>query len=307
MILDCHVHGWKYPDHFVHDFYFNKVVAHTRGQENMEEAKKHADRQAPRILASMDEAGIDRSLVIGMKSVKTLGIEVPNEFLADQVKPHSDRLSWACCVDMSEPDALSEVEHCVKGLGAVALGEIGPAYCNYRLDDRRCYPVYEVVRSLDVPLLIHAGPTLSSNAYHAHSDLVALDTLCVDFPELKVVLCHFGEPNYEEAAHLLIKHPNLFADISMMTYYAGVNPNRPARVTAPHLHLDYPLLYYFSQPARDTDKLIFGSDMENPKAALDGFGQVNGRLEKMGMPSIPKDAFHRMFHENWKRVFTKIS
>ena len=307
MILDCHVHCYRYPEHFPEDKYIQEVIIPQRGLEAAEEVRQSLPTPASKIISGMEEAGVDKSLALAIKAGATAGVDVPNDYLAEEVKPHSDKLFWACSVVMTDPGAPAEVERCVKELGAVAIGELGPAYAGYRLDDPRCYPVYEVARSLDMPLVIHAGTTIPNTSYLEHADLSALDTVCVDFPELKVVLAHFGGPFYQEASFLLMKHPNLFADVSLMAGLAGLIPGRPARVSAPFLHLDFPLLYYFSQPAGDTDKLLWGSDNEGAKGSIEGFLGVNKRLEKMGVSTIPDDALERMFHENWQRVFPKIS
>ena len=307
MIFDCHTHHFRYPDHFPDDKYVTDAIIPLRGEEAAEETRQHLDRPASVILDLMDEAGVDKSLVLGFKAPETMYIDVANNDLAEEVKPHRERLSWACCVVMTEPDAAKEVERCVKELGAAAIEEIGPGYALHRMDDPRCFPVYEVAQSLDVPILIHAGQNQPSNTLFDHGDLAALDAVCVKFPNVTIVLCHFGDPFYQEGAFLLSKHENLYADVSQMPGHAGLSPRKPARVSAPSLHIDLPLLYYFSMPLGDTDKLLWGSDMDTPKESLDGFRGVNGRLEKMGMPKIPEDALHRMFHENWQRVFTKIS
>ncbi|MBI4298587.1 MAG: amidohydrolase family protein [Chloroflexi bacterium] len=304
-ILDCHVHTWLYPDHYPGDVFLKFIGGRPPGLSEAQ-FKEASTRRAPRILKEMKEAGVDKALVVGLKSGTTLGMDVPNEFVAKEVKSYPDKLSWACAVNFLDPNAPAEVERCVKDLGAVALGEIGPGYGFFRIDDERCFPVYEVVRSLDVPMCIHAGPTIPSNTMLKYTDLEALDSVCANFPELKIVLCHFGEPHCEEAAHLMAKHTNLYADISMLPFAAGISTIFPTTVSYPYFALDHPLLFYFSVPARNRDKLIFGSDVQHPKEAIEGFQGVNPRLEKMGLPKIPQDAFDRIFHENWKQVFTKI-
>ena len=306
MIFDCHAHHFRYPEHFPDDKYVTEVIIPLRGEEAANEMRKHLDRPASVILDLMDEAGVDKSLVLGFKAPETMYIDVSNDDLAKEVKPHSDRLSWACCVVMTDPDAADEIARCVKELGAVAVGEVGPGYALHRMDDPRCFPSYEVAASLDVPILIHAGQCQPSNTFFDHGDLKALDNVCVKFPKTKIVLCHFGDPFFQEAAFLLSKHHNLYADVSLIPGHAGLTPSKTPRVPAPFLHCDMPLLYYFSMPIGDTDKLLWGSDMDTPKDSLDAFRGVNSRLEKMGMPKIPEDAMHRMFHENWQRVLTKI-
>ncbi|MBI4298627.1 MAG: amidohydrolase family protein [Chloroflexi bacterium] len=308
-ILDCHDHAWRYPEHF--------NVARLRAnlpleQRSMgeEEIKKMRDRPVEVVLNAAKEGSVDHTLILGLKSGDTIGAEVPNEWIAEAVKPYPSKLWWAAAVVMTQPGAAAEAERCIRDLGAVALGEIGPAYAHYSIDDPRCFPVYEVAQSYDIPMLIHAGPVGSRNGHVKYGDLSALDEVCINFPELKVVLCHLGgqlEPRYEQATHLLGKHPNLYADLSGMPRSAGLGtmPNPPA-VVYPFSHLDHPILFYFSHPARNQNKLLWGTDMQRSKESIEAFGGINSRLKKMGLPTIPEVALERIFHENWRPVFTKI-
>ncbi|MBI4298586.1 MAG: amidohydrolase family protein [Chloroflexi bacterium] len=310
-ILDCHVHSWRYPEHF-------NVAAVRRGlppaqrDTSDEEIKKQRDLPVETALKVMERGGVDKSLIVGLKSYDTLGAEVPNEYLAEAVKPYPGKLYWAAAVVMTDPRAAMEVEHCIRDLGAVALGEIGPGYAHYSINDPRCFPVYELARSYDIPMLIHAGVVASRNAYAKHGDLLALDEVCVKFPELKIVLCHLGEPDYIEAIHLMSKHPNLYADISGMPGRAGIGAAFGAPpVFFPYFHMDYPLLYYFTQTARYGNKLLwatdlFRADLELMKTSIEAFRTVSKRLEKQGMPKIPENLIENMLHENWKQVFTRI-
>lgn len=304
MILDCHVHSWRYPDHFPDDIYFGRLKA-MRGEEAAKESIKKADRPTSMLIEYMDEAGIDTSLVLPINFRETVGIDVPNDYTASAVKPYEGRLYWGACVNLTDPGAPAEVERCVKEMGAVALGELGPIYGHYSVADPRCYPVYEVAGSLNIPVMIHAGPALGP-VYLKYANLWDLDEVCVKFPDTTFVLCHFGEPDYELASYMVVKNRNLFADVSMMTFYSSLNDSMPAKVVSPHQHLDAPLLFYYSLPASDHDKLLFASDLEVPKQTIDFLHGVNPRLHKMGLPTIPKETFDRMIHENWQRVYTKI-
>ncbi|MBI4298905.1 MAG: amidohydrolase family protein [Chloroflexi bacterium] len=305
MILDCHLHYWRYPEHFPKDVFAQFTGARQQGQTE-EQIKERADRQADKLLREMKEAGVEKGVVLGLKSGTTLGIEVNNEDIAKALKPHAGKLYWGPGVILTDSGAADEVEHCIRDLEAVAVGEIGPGYGYFRIDDPRCFPVYEVARSYDVPISIHAGPVGPRNTYLKYGDLLALDEVCVNFPTLKVVLCHMGEPHYHEAAHLMSKHANLYADISMVPRAAGLSAMAPPPVVYPFPHLDEPLLYYFSAPARNRNKLLWASDVQNPKESMEGIRGVNGRLKKMGYPTIPEELIENMFHENWKQVFTKI-
>ena len=299
-ILDVHNHVWRYPEHF------NQAAMSRQPGQTEEQIKQLRDRPVERIVREM-EGFNELCLVVGLKSWNTLAIEVPNDYLAECVKPYPGKLWWAAAINLTDRGAAEEVERCVKELGAVSLGEIGPGYGNFRVDDPRCYSVYETCVSLDIPIIIHSGPMNDPKGYLKNGNLEALDQVCVDFPKLRVVLCHFGYPFYQLAAFLMTKLPNLYADVSLLPGRAGLGARNEPDVSYAYYELDYPFHYYFSQTAALRDKLIWATDNADHKANMDAFNGINGRLEKQGLPKIPEDSLQRMFHENWRKVFTKIS
>ncbi len=312
MILDCHMHSWRYPQHFRREVMLANQPARRR---SWSEAQFTAmwDLPIEAYLQEMEGGEVSKALLLGLRAGGSLGIEVTNDYLAQTAKAHPDRLAWACCVVPTEEGAAEEVHRCVTELGAVALGEIGPAYASYRLDDPLCFPVYEVARDLDVPLLIHAGPVQARYGHLKYGDLVAVDEVAIQFPELKVVICHLGYYRYEEAAFLVAKHENVYADISWLPQLAGMDRRGLSRylppLEYPYYHLIHPLLYYFTQSFGLTDKLLWGTDFPagSPKTSLESVRDINVWLERNGLPRLPQEAIHRLFHENWQRVLTKVS
>jgi predicted TIM-barrel fold metal-dependent hydrolase len=66
------------------------------------------------------------------------------------------------------------------------------------------------------------------------------------------------------------------------------------------------LLYYFSQPFGDPDKLLFGSDwsLGSPLRNIEVINGTNEMLRKLNLPEIPEQHLHNILHENWKKIFT---
>jgi predicted TIM-barrel fold metal-dependent hydrolase len=67
-------------------------------------------------------------MLLGLKAGATLGIEVDNAYLAEAAAQYPEHFAWACCVTPTEPGSEEEVKHCVRDLGAAAVGELGPVY-----------------------------------------------------------------------------------------------------------------------------------------------------------------------------------
>lgn len=307
MIVDCHVHFWRYPQHF------NKeamLANQPRRRRDWAEEKFQAmwDNPPEGYLAEMDGV-VEKAIILGLKSWATFGVETPNDWLAEIVQRYPDKFAWCCCVVPTQEGAVEEVERCVKEKGAVGIGELGPAYGAYYANDERCFPVYKKAMELGVPVVIHASPSQPARLRMAYGDIYAVDDIAIRFPELKIVIAHMGYYKYEDALHLVQKHENVFADISWLAGIAGLDRRAIPRylpvVNFPYYHWLHPLLYYFSQTWGPTDKLLYGTDWAavSPKEGVAILMGVNETLRKYNLPEIPEKSLHNILEENWKKVF----
>ena len=147
-------------------------------------------------------------------------IYVPNEFLAAEVAKHPNLL-WGASINPYRPDALARLDW-AKAHGAVlvkwlpSIQQIDPA-------DERLVPFYRKMAALQLPLLTHTG--------NEHSFTQATDELCdparLELPlrtGVTVIAAHaattgrfHGERSLNRLARLMVKYPNLYADISSLT------------------------------------------------------------------------------------------
>ena len=201
MIVDCHIHTWRYPEHFNRGVMLSNQPKRRQAWSD-EKFKAMWDNPVERYIEAMGDS-LGRAIIVGLKSEQTFGINTPNEYLAEEAAKYPEKLSWCCCVIPTEKGAAEEVEKCVKKHGAVGVGELGPAYGNYHVNDKSCYPVYETCQALDVPIIIHAGPSQSKRLRMKYADVLAVDDIAIDFPQLKIVICHLGYYKYEDASFLV--------------------------------------------------------------------------------------------------------
>jgi uncharacterized protein len=85
-----------------------------------------------------------------------------------------------------------------------------------RPDDRLCYPIYAKCCELELPVNVNVGvpgPRVPS----AVQDPLFLDQVCHDFPELRVVMRHGGDPWGPMCVRLLLKWPNLHYSMDAYT------------------------------------------------------------------------------------------
>nr|WP_283949818.1 amidohydrolase family protein [Limobrevibacterium gyesilva] len=97
-------------------------------------------------------------------------------------------------------------EHGIGGLRVVALYNSIPA------SDRRYYPLYAKCVELDVPVRIYTSMNYANDRPYDLGHPRHLDTVAMDFPELRIVAGLAGWPWVNDMIGLLRRHPNLYVD-----------------------------------------------------------------------------------------------
>jgi uncharacterized protein len=89
-----------------------------------------------------------------------------------------------------------------------------PGYKHFYPDDRRLDPVYEFAHRRGIPIMIHQGDTLFSDALVKFARPIYVDEPAVRFRDVSFVLCHLGNPWIDETAEIVYKNPNVYTDTS---------------------------------------------------------------------------------------------
>jgi predicted TIM-barrel fold metal-dependent hydrolase len=226
-------------------------------------------------IASMDEAGITRSLVSAWEGPR--GSLISNDEVAGFVRDAPERLVGVGSVDISRPrEAVREIRRCVRELGFRAirllpwLWELPPTHARF-------YPVYSECCELGIPFCTqvgHTGPLMPSEFGRP---IPYIDQVAIDFPDLVIVCGHIGYPWTDEMIAVATKHRNVHIDTSAYT----VRRYPPALVTYLRGH--------------GSGKVLFGTNwpMIAPRKALDG-------LDELELPPPVRAAF---LADNALRVF----
>jgi predicted TIM-barrel fold metal-dependent hydrolase len=76
------------------------------------------------------------------------------------------------------------------------------------------YPLYEALSDSKHVILFHTGQTFFPQDKLKYNHPLALDEVAVDFPNLSIVMAHFGFPWFLDALSIARRHPNVFVDLS---------------------------------------------------------------------------------------------
>ena len=155
---------------------------------------------AAQMLKAMDEAGIERSVLV--QASTCYGHD--NSYVADAVAAHPKRFAGVFSVDMLAPDASQHIKSWKdKGLSGLRVFIAGQTTSHdARLDDPRSFPGWLTAVELKLPVCVQC------RAPH----LPQLEVLLKEFPAARIILDHMGRPDAEAPAPLfaLARYPNLY-------------------------------------------------------------------------------------------------
>ncbi len=277
MIVDCHTHIWKSP-----------------GQLGRA-ASVWIPRARPGDLrpGGLPEAGpeqhqaacepVDKAIVLGFRS-SYLAADVPNDFIAEYVRAHSDRLIGFAGIDPAEPvEAVEEIQRVRDefGFGGIA---VAPSAQDFHPSSTGALRVFAEADRLGMPVLFHQGACPVADAKMEYARPVLLDEVARELPDLTIIVAHMGYPWVDECIALLGKQPNVYADISGLVRRPWCAYNA---LLGAH---DYGVI----------GKLLFGSDFPfaSAKGAIESLYSINQISLGTGLPTIPREQLRAVVEYN---------
>ncbi|MBX6343027.1 MAG: amidohydrolase [Thermomicrobiaceae bacterium] len=173
------------------------------------------------IVASMDAAGIQRSVVCGFPWRDPGLCRAHNDYLADAARRFPDRISWVATVSPLERGALPEAERCF-ALGAVGLGELNADAQGFDFREPEPFgPLVDLCRAAGRPILFHVSEPVG-HLYPGKGTATPDRFLHFlgAFPDLPVVAAHWGGglPFYELMPEVASLARNVVYDSAASTY-----------------------------------------------------------------------------------------
>ncbi len=116
-------------------------------------------------------------------------------------------------IDPRKENALQEAEYWVREREFMGLKLYPPI--GFYPDEPNLLTFFEGVESLKVPILFHMGRVLPHPKLRMkYGNPVFLEGVCVNCPDLKVIVGHFARPWTYEAYCLAIGFPNVYIDLT---------------------------------------------------------------------------------------------
>lgn len=240
------------------------------------------------LLTEMKTGGVDHALVLASWSKKD--DEDPSTNTLIKLTEKNLNLHVVASIDVLEykKKDLEKLEKLILEKKVVGV-KLYLGYQHFYASDPIARPIYELCDRLGAPVIFHTGDTLSYRTFakvkYAHP--LAIDEVAVDFPNLKIVIAHLGNPWLMDCAEILYRNPNVYADLSGLFLHDGFNTPYGKMM----MNKIKELIAYVQNPR----KLLFGTDW--PLANMKDYIAY---VKKLG---IAKDDLEYVMHKNAAKLF----
>jgi uncharacterized protein len=232
-------------------------------------AERNGIEYSPRgLLREMDSAGIGWGVFLCPRLAPTLEDGLAN--VSEVSALSSGRLLPTGTVDPTrgEAEVARAVELWSRNPTRLSGIKLYPGYLPFDVTDPRLEPVFQWAEQERVPVWVHQGDTADPEGLIRYARPIFLDEVAVRWRSVRFVLCHLGNPWMEEAAELVYKNENVYADTSGL-----LNPfaeRYGAQVDRMRTRLHHAVL-----AVGDVGKILYGSDW--PISSIrEGVGLVEG-------------------------------
>lgn len=266
MIINTHTH--IFPEKIA-----DKVIELLSQKGNM---KHYGSPTLSNLLSEMERCKVDYSLTLPIATAPRQQFSI-NDFAASIKNPKIISLG---SVNPYAIDCIEEIER-LYGLGLKGI-KLHPEYQGFDADDKLiAYPLYETCRSLNLPIVFHAGFDVGfPNTYHASPDKLA--NVIDDFKDNTFILAHMGGMTH-----------NLKL-VDSLEYIAGKNCYIDTSLAS--VFFDKDIFMKFVNK-HGTDKIVFGTDFP--------WSDMKKEIEFIDSLPLSEDDKDKIFFKNAAKLFIR--
>jgi predicted TIM-barrel fold metal-dependent hydrolase len=231
-----------------------------------------------RTIFYIKKAGIDKVVLLPVNSKENLIVkewynEAPNIFIPFYNPPEKIR---------EEVNEKEVIEEAIKLKGYKGF-KIMLSFRKKMLNDKLLFPTLEIATKYNIPVLMHSGypPPGTKKNVLTYSNPIVIDEFINSFPKAKIIIAHMGFPWTDIAIALATQYPNIYLDISNLTY---MMPD----------HLKNLLIQ--AKEIMGVDKILFGTDGFLPEMIEIGVNYFND------VNFLTKNEITKIFGKNAQKV-----
>jgi uncharacterized protein len=270
-IIDCHVHLNKY----------DKIRTPAKKLTFLEN-------RLDALLQSMNKYNVDYSIVIssyGVNANRPSTSQIVDIISKDENIRNRIGIVSGFTIDNHTDEHLKQYIAWLKDRLILGI-KLYCGYEHYYPYDKRYQKIYDICMEYRVPVMIHTGDTYSSKAKLRYAHPLNVDDIAVDNPELRIVMCHLGNPWIADCQEVLYKNSNVYSDISGLVVgdFGLYSSTR-------YMSQINDLINYVGKPHR----LLYGSDWP-----ISNMGSYLAFVRKL---ELDEDSYDLMMSGNTRCIF----
>jgi len=209
MVIDSHMH-------LIRRKYFDEETY------NRLQLKLPTDTDIDDLVKWMKEAGVVKAVAMGQDMTRIWNTTFGEDYVFEVYKKYPDFfIPFASVEPLDKANRFNKeaYEYFVRAVdeyGAKGL-LLTPPYGQYMSNDKTVYPFYEFAQERGIVVQYHhsaqMGPAILAPTKYAQ--MVNLNDVIIDFPDLKLVVEHIGYPWSENLFVLMTNDKNLYTDLAM--------------------------------------------------------------------------------------------
>ena len=220
MIIDMHVHPFCKEADWGNDLDFVATALLGTNKKGRRAMFKFYEVLQTKIsiddyITQMEKYGIDKAVIVSYNLTTAYGVcIVTNDNIADFVKRYPEKFIGFACIDVPAPDAMDQLEYAITSLGLKGVKLVPPAQ-KFDISDKKYDPLWKKMIDFNIPLWTHTAHLVSiigSITKYGHPMLV--DALASKHQDLTIIMGHMGIPWFWDAWGVVVRHPNVYIDIS---------------------------------------------------------------------------------------------
>lgn len=189
-IIDCHVH--------LNNYHEQEAISLEQSLDKLQEA--------------MQESGVSYSLVLTSYIVSAHRPSTAQVVQAIEKIPSLGVVAGISYLNYRQRDLRELADFLSAGL--VKGLKLYPGYEPFYPHDPRLKVVYDLAEEFDVPVMIHTGDTYTPKGKVKYAHPLEVDEVAVDHRNVKLVICHLGNPWLVDCMEVVYKNANVYADFS---------------------------------------------------------------------------------------------
>lgn len=209
----------------------------------------NVDWKPEQLITSMDEAGIDISLIISFHLTNS---PIDHIIQLTKSQPRFRAIGNVEFANISDEQIEKIIHHLEKK--EIMGVKLYPGYEDYLPSDRRLAKLISFCEKNNHPIVVHTGVMMVGlRGYVEQVNPIHIDRIANDFPNLKIVMAHAGNPWLTDTIAVMWRNKNVYTDIS--GFFEEFRP-----ISTHEAELFVKRMNQFRDMLGSFDRVIFGTD-----------------------------------------------